>query len=579
MNKKKILRINVSNGIPKVKTETASEYAGLGGRGLTSAIVSMEVPADCHPLGPENKLVIAPGLLSGTGAPSSSRLSVGCKSPLTGGIKEANAGGQGAQVLSALGYAAIILEGERQSDDWYVVRINESGVKIDRDNSVKMLTNYQLMKKFKDEYLKRGCMISIGTAGEMRMANSTVAVTDPEGRPTRHAGRGGVGAVMGSKGIKAIILDGKGCRVIQPVNPEKFKEATKRFAKGLKRHHVTGETMPAYGTNGMMSLINAAGAYPTHNFRQGQCEHADDISGETLTELVAKRGGNPTHGCHRGCIIKCSGIFLDKYGKFVSKQPEYETIWAFGGSCGISDLDAIAKLDFLNDDFGLDTIEMGVSIGIAMEAGLLEFGDGEGAINLVLDAGKGVGLGRVLGSGAEATAKAFGIERAPVVKGQAMAGYDPRSVKGQGVTYATSPMGADHTAGYAVAANILKIGGDVDALRPEGQVELSRDVQIATAALDATGICLFAGIAAFDQPDTFQALIDMINAFLGVEMRPEDITEMGKRILESEIGFNRRAGLISNYDRLPGFFKRERLRPHNVVFDISDKELDEVLEW
>ncbi len=579
MTEKKILRIDVSHGIPKVHMETPGGYAGLAGRGLTSAVVSMEVPADCHPLGPENKLVIAPGLLSGTAAVSSSRLSVGCKSPLTGGIKEANAGGQGAQVLATLGYAAIVLEGERQGDDWYVVRINKDGVKIDRDNSVKMLTNYQLMEKFKDEYLKRGAMISIGTAGEMRMANSTVAVTDSEGRPTRHAGRGGVGAVMGSKGIKAIILDGKGSKVVQAVNPKKFKEAVKLFAKGLKVNPVTGETMPAFGTNGMMNLINAVGAYPTYNFRQGQCEHVDDISGEALTELVIKRGGNPTHGCHRGCIIKCSGIFVDKDGNFVSKQPEYETVWAYGGSCGISDLDAIARLDFLNDDFGSDTIEMGVAIGIAMEAGLLEFGDAEGTINLVRDVGKGVGLGRVLGSGAEATAKAFGIERAPVVKGQAMAGYDPRAVKGQGVTYATSPMGADHTAGYAVAANILKIGGDVDALRPEGQVELSRDMQIATAALDATGICLFAAMAAFDQPDTFQALIDMINAFLGVEMRPEDITEMGKKILESEIDFNRRAGLGSCHDRLPRFFKREKFSPHNVVFDITDKELDEVLNW
>ena len=189
----KILRVDVTGGQPKFKEEPLGDYAGLGGRALTSAVINKEVPADCHPLGPENKLVIAPGLLSGTAAVSSGRLSVGCKSPLTGGIKEANSGGQGAIVMARLGYAAVILEGERSGDDLFVIRMSQDGVKVDKDDSVKMLTNYQLMDKFKDEYLENGVMISIGTAGEMRMANSTVAVTDPEGRPTRHAGRGEIG--------------------------------------------------------------------------------------------------------------------------------------------------------------------------------------------------------------------------------------------------------------------------------------------------------------------------------------------------------------------------------------------------
>ncbi|MEF8942723.1 MAG: aldehyde ferredoxin oxidoreductase C-terminal domain-containing protein [Desulfohalobiaceae bacterium] len=575
----KILRIDVSGGSPVYKEEEVGKYGGLGGRAMTSAVVNAEVPADCHPLGPENKLVIAPGMLSGSAAVNSGRLSVGCKSPLTCGIKEANSGGQASQILAKLGYAAIILEGERSNDDLYVVRISQDGVKIAKDDSLRMLTNYQLAHKFKDEYIKNGSMISIGTAGEMRMSNSTMAVTDPEGRPTRHAGRGGVGAVMGSKGIKAIVMDGTGAKMLQPKDQEKFKEANKLFTEGLQKNPTTGQGLPAYGTNVLTNVINEAGAYPTYNFKLGRYQDADKISGEAQAELETQRGGNPTHGCHRGCVIRCSGVFVDKDGNYVSKQTEYETVWAHGGNCGICDLDDIARLDFMDDDFGLDTIEMGATIGVAMEAGLLEFGDAKGAIKLVNEVGKGTPLGRILGSGTAATAKAFGLERAPVVKNQALPAYDPRAIQGIGVTYATSTMGADHTAGYAVTANILKVGGDVSPFQAEGQVDLSRDLQIATAALDATGMCQFIAFATLDQPETAQAFIDMINSFHGLQWTAEDMTELGKSILQNERDFNRRAGFTEVHDRLPRYFRREALSPHQVTFDVPNEELDTLYNW
>ncbi|MCF8104375.1 MAG: aldehyde ferredoxin oxidoreductase [Desulfohalobiaceae bacterium] len=575
----KILRIDVSGQEVKAREEALGQYAGLGGRGLTSTLIAKEVPADCHPLGPENKLVIAPGLLSGTAAVNSGRLSVGCKSPLTGGIKEANAGGQGAQVLARLGYAAIVLEGARQNEDLYVLRLSKDGVKIEKDNDLKMFTNYQLMDRFIGEYQKNGSMLSIGPAGEMRMANSTVAVTDPEGRPTRHAGRGGVGAVMGSKGIKCIILDGTGTKARQPQDPEGFKKANRLFGEGLKKHPVTGEGLPAYGTNVLTNIINEAGGYPTYNFKTGQFVGAEKISGEAQAELESKRGGNPTHGCHRGCVIRCSGVYVDKDGNYLTKQPEYETVWAHGGNCAISDLDVIAQLDRLDDDFGLDTIEMGATIGVAMEAGLLEFGDGERAIELVKEVGEGTPLGRILGSGAAVTAKAFGMEKAPVVKGQALPAYDPRAVKGIGVTYATSPMGGDHTAGYAVAANIMKVGGDVDPLKPQGQAELSRNLQIATAVVDSTGMCLFVAFPVLDQPETFQAMIDLVNTCYGLKLDTNDVTELGKKILKTERDFNKAAGFTVQDDRLPRYFKREALDPHATVFDVPDAELDQVFNW
>ena len=576
----KLLRIDVgAAGGPKATVEPIGDYAGLGGRAMTSSVVSTEVPADCHPLGPENKLVIAPGLMSGSAATSSGRISVGCKSPLTGTIKESNAGGTAAQALGRLGFAAIILEGERQGDDLYRVLIDGDGVKIEKADQYKMLANYPLSEKIKEEFGDKISLISIGTAGEMRMANSTIAVTDVEFRPTRHAGRGGVGAVMGSKGIKCIIANAQGTKMRQPAKPEEFKAANKKFVEGLKEHAVTGQGLPTYGTNVLTNVLNEAGAYPTYNFMEGRYKHHEKISGEAQADLETKRGGQATHGCHRGCAIQCSGIYNDKDGNYMTKQPEYETVWAHGGNCGISDLDQIAKLDFMDDNYGLDTIEMGVTIGVAMEAGVIPFGDGEGAIKLVDEVGKGTPLGRILGAGTEVTAKCYGIERAPIVKGQAMPAYDPRAVKGVGVTYATSTMGADHTAGYAVATNILGVGGSVDPLKPEGQAELSRNLQVATAALDATGFCLFVAFAILDQPETFQAMVDTINGMYDLNMTGDDVVALGQKILKMEREFNEKAGFGPAHDRLPKFFSREPLGPHDVVFDVADDELDSVYNF
>jgi aldehyde:ferredoxin oxidoreductase len=577
----KILRIDVgAQGGPKAVTEPVGDYAGMGGRAMTTMVVYKEVPADCHPLGPENKLVISPGLMSGSAASSSGRISVGCKSPLTGTIKESNAGGTAAQALARLGYAAVILEGERQGDKLYKIVINDQGVKVEPADDLKMLPNYDLVDKLKPVYGEKVSIISIGTAGEMRFSNSSIAVTDPEMRPTRHCGRGGVGAVMGSKGIKCLIVDASNTKMRQPANPDAFKEANRKFVEGLKQHAVTGQGLPTYGTNVLTNILNEAGGYPTYNFKEGRYKHGQNLSGELQAENMNTRpNGQATHGCHRGCAIQCSGVYTDKDGNYMTKQPEYETVWSHGGNCGIDDLDAVAKLDYLDDNYGLDTIEMGVAIGVAMEAGVIEFGDAEGAINLVHEVGKGTPLGRILGAGAATVARCYGLEHAPVVKGQAMPAYDPRAVKGIGVTYATTTMGADHTAGYAVATNILKVGGDVDPLKSAGQAELSRNLQVATAALDATGYCLFIAFAILDQPETFNAMVDSINQMYGLSMTGDDVVALGQKILKMEREFNAKAGFGPAHDRLPKYFSREPLAPHNVVFDVSDEELDSVYNF
>jgi aldehyde:ferredoxin oxidoreductase len=578
----KILRINMSGAKgPEIKTEALNGYAGLGGRAMTSSVVANEVPPSCHPLSAENKLVIAPGLLSGSAAAMSGRLSVGCKSPLTGGIKESNAGGQPSQMLARLGYAAVILEGKPTDDTLYKVLINTQGATIQPDNSLKMLGNYDIVDKMKAAHEGKISCISIGQAGEMKLSAASIACTDMEQRPTRHCGRGGVGAVMGAKGIKVIVIDDAGTKQRSPSDADKFKAANKAFVAGLRKHPVTGEGLPAYGTNVLTNVLNEAGGYPTNNFSSGQFDGAAKISGETQAELENERGGkgSATHGCHRGCIIRCSGTFYDKNGNYLTKQPEYETVWSHGGNCGIDDIDAIAQLDRLDDDFGLDTIEMGATVAVAMEAGIVQFGDAQGAIGLVQQVGEGTPMGRILGNGAAVTGRVFGVERVPVVKGQAMPAYDPRTVQGIGVTYATSTMGADHTAGYAVATNILGVGGNVDPLKPVGQVELSRNLQIATAAIDATGMCLFIAFAILDQPDTFQALLDVLGGFTGQPLTADDVTALGQSILQKERDFNLKAGFTKEDDRLPDYFKNEKLPPHNITFGVSDKDLDEVFNF
>ncbi len=576
----KIVRIDMgAAGGPKITTEEVGEYAGLGGRALTSLFIAKEVHPLCHPLGAENKLIFAPGMLSGTTGSMTGRLSVGCKSPLTGTIKESNAGGQAAQVLARIGYAAIIFEGKPAGDDLYKIIVDKDGIRVEIDNSLKLLDNYPLVAKLREEYGDKVAYITIGSAGERQLLAASIACTDPELRPTRHCGRGGVGAVMGSKRVKAIILDDAGMKMRAPKDPEKFRDANRKFVEGLRKHPVTGEGLPAYGTNVLTNVLNEAGGYPTYNFKQGTFPGSAKLSGEAQAELEIKRGGTATHGCHRGCVIQCSGIYNDKDGHYLTKQPEYETVWSHGGHCGIDDLDTVARLDFMDDNFGLDTIEMGVTIGVAMDAGIIEFGDREGAIRLLDEVGKGTPLGRILGCGAEITGKVFGVEKVPVVKGQAIPAYDPRPIQGIGVTYATTTMGADHTAGYAIATNILKVGGDVDPLKTEGQVELSRNLQIATAAIDSTGMCLFIAFAIMDQPETFQALLDLLGSFYGIEMTGDDVVALGKKVLSAERDFNARAGFTKQHDRLPRFFYTDPIAPHNQVFSVPDEEMDQLFNW
>lgn len=569
-----VYRVNMNNLTYTIE-EVPSEWLGLGGRGLTSTIVAKEVDPECHPLGPNNKMVFAPGLLSGTTAANSGRNSLGAKSPLTGGIKESNVGGTSAQIFAKLGVKALIIEGiPADESKFYQLHVTKEKVEFIEVPELVGKDNYAVLDAMAEKYDKKVAVMSIGRPGENCMLTANVSVKDPQGKLRSH-GRGGLGAVMGSKKIKCITVDAEKYKEVNIVDKDKFKAASKIFAKTLKDNPISGEGLPAYGTNVLVNIINEAGGLPTRNFRSGNFEFAENICGETMAETIEARDGKTSHGCHAGCTIQCSQVYNDKENNYLTSGFEYEMIWAFGANLGIKDLDLIAKIDALMDDLGLDAIETGVTLGLAVDAGILEYGDGEKAYSLIADdLANATPIGRIIGSGTHVLGKIYGLVRVPTVKGQGIPAYEPRAIKGQGVTYATTPMGADHTAGYAVATNILNSGGYVDPLKKEGQVELARNLQIATAAVDSTGMCIFVAFPALDEPECLPALIDMINARFGAELTGDDVTNLGKTILKIEKEFNKKAGLTNADDRLPEFMKYEALPPHNVKWDFTNEEID-----
>lgn len=573
----KLVRVDMTN--KKVTVEPLPEqYKGKGGRWLTSQLVSDEVPADCHPLGPNNKLVIAPGILSGTRAPNSGRISVGAKSPLTGGIKEANAGSPFPQNMARMGYAALIVEGLVEDGKQWLLKLDVKGGELLPADDLAGKGAYETGNMLWEKFGEKTAFVVNGPAGEAKMAMAGIAFNDPEGRAARYAGRGGMGAVMGSKGLKAIVLDATDAPGVKPVDEEMLRAGQKKLADAILSHDLTkrGGALNSYGTAVLINILNEAGGLPTNNFRSGVFEGAKKISGEALAEAAEKRGGAGTmgHRCHPGCIINCSTVYANEDGSEHVSSVEYESIWSLGANCGIDNLDHVAELVWLCNDLGIDTIEAGCTIGVAMEAGLAEFGDGEAAIKMLKEIYERTPLGHILGQGTQFTGEAYGVTRIPTVKRQGMPAYEPRAVKGIGVTYATSTMGADHTAGYTIAPEIAGVGGDVEPLSTKDKVSLSKAFQDTTAFIDAAGYCLFIAFPILDIPSGFDGVVETVNGMLGTSYTSDDVTRIGDEILRLERDFNMRAGLGKEADRIPEFMKLEKLPPHNHVWDISDEELD-----
>ncbi len=560
----KIIRVNMTaekitvNPVPR-------EYRLLGGRGLTSRIVFDEVPPEAEPMGLDNRLVIAPGLLAGTAMSSASRLSIGGKSPLTRGIKESNSGGTAAANLAQLGIKAIIVEGEARRGDLHCLYLGKE--KAELHPFPHALTGaYESADFLRKYYSEKISLILIGPAGEMGLSAAGIGITDPQGRPSRYCGRGGLGAVMGAKGLKAVVIDPEGAGRPGYANREAYLKTTKELVQLLRDNPQTGKIYPLYGTAIMTALTNSMHALPTRNFSSGTFEKAENINGESMRSLIEQRGGagRTAHACMPGCVINCSNVFPDAAGKEIVSPLEYETIGLLGSNCGMGSLDEIARLNYLCNDLGLDTIETGAALGVAMEQGLLSFGDADAAEKLLAGIFDNALPGRIIGGGALLTGRILGSRRIPVVKGQAMPAYDPRAVKGFGVTYATSPMGADHTAGSVIRAQ-------VDHTDPGPQPALSRGAQLNCMIVDCLGLCLFTLSALGAHLDKVAALVKHLTG----ENYDEDIlAKTASSILALECDFNRRAGFGPAHNRLPEFMTKEPMPGLGTVFDVPDEALD-----
>ena len=564
----KILRVNTRTN--EIRSEPCNKDAlRLGGRSLIAYLALNEIDPNWDPLGRRNKFILAAGLLGDTNVTTAGRYSVGGKSPLTGGVKEASVGGSAGRQMARLGFRAVVLEDVPDNRQIKILVVSKEKAEIITAPEYKNLAVRAGLHLLRDQFGKNAGVVCVGPAGEMMMAGAGIATTDKTGIQIRFAGRGGLGAVMGSKGIKAIVFDETDASPAEAYDRRALNAANKRLVQLLMEDPKT-ENRHNFGTPAVLALCNSLGILPTRNFSVGQFEQVDAISGETIAELIDQRAGEGRKGqpCIQGCVIQCSNVFPDPTGKATVASLQYENIALLGSNCGISDIDEIAELNDLCNEAGLDAIETGAAIGVAMEAGVIQFGDAEGAKDLIREVMEGTPLGRIIGNGVVITGKVFGVRRVPAVRGQAIPAYDPRSLKGIGVTYVTSPMGADHTAG-----NALELASSMDPRGTEGQIEASRRLQLRAAILDSLGVCLFIRPAFVKKPDLFA---ELLNARHGFNLTYQNVQQMGVTCLETEREFNQMAGLNSKRCDVPEFMRYEPLPPYNTIFDISNTEMEKI---
>lgn len=565
---KRTIRVNARTGEITEQTATPEERR-IGGRHFIAHILNSEVPPTCEPLGRNNKFIISLGLFADTGMSTTGQLSIGGKSPLTGGVKESNTGGYAGKRIINLGIKAIIIEDLPDKDVTRVLYLSRYKMELIEMPELKRKLVSETFSILRERFGHKVGLLCIGPAGEMKMHAAGVASADDSGIQIRYAGRGGMGALMGSKGIKAIVINDDEPAEPQFHDPALLKQTVKAITQALLEDPKS-KNRKLYGTLDILDMANTIGIMPTRNFSVGSYEPCKEMTGPKFAAMVKERGGCGRSGtpCVPGCTIQCSNVFPDINGKKIVASIQYESIALLGPNLDIPNLDTIGELNNLCNEVGVDTIETGAALGVAMEAGVYSFGDEEGARDMIRQIGEGTALGRILGQGAAFTGQAFGIRRVPVAKGQAMPAYDPRALKGNGVTYVTSPMGADHTAG-----NAFETIRTNDPLGTANQVYNSRQLQVRGAILDTMGVCLFTRPAFVRYPEL---LTDLFKAKFGWKISFEEIRYLGAEVLELERKFNERAGVSERYRPIPEFMREEPLPPNNTVFDIPQEELESI---
>lgn len=562
---RKVLRVNLSKGTCEsepLNMDWAHKY--LGQRGLATKYLVEEIDPKVDPLSPDNKLIMTTGPLTGTAASTAGRYSVVTKGALTGAIACSNSGGFFGNELKNAGWDMIIFEG-KAANPVYLLLENDDARLIDAGEfwgrSV-WDTEEGIKAKHQDPLIR---IASIGVSGEKGVKFACV-VNDMH----RAAGRSGVGAVMGSKNLKAVAV--RGTLGVGVEDPDRFMEAIAAGKKVLAENAVTSEGLPAFGTQVLMNVINESGALPTRNAIDVQFDSAHSISAEAMAE-PRRSDGKPNlvrNAACFGCTIACGRVStIDRTHYTVAKRPEYhiasggleyEAAWALGAATGVGDLDALTFANFICNEQGMDPISLGATIGAAMEmfdagdittnetGGVeLSFGSAEALTQIVELTGKGEGFGNEIGLGSKLFCDKYGKpELSMTVKGQEFPAYDPRGIQGMGLTYATSNRGGCHLRSYTVASEILGVPEKTDPLSSDGKARLVKAFQDATAAFDSAGICIFTSFAW-----TLEDVAPQIDAALEGEWTTDKLLEIGERIWNLERKFNLEAGFTGKDDTLP----------------------------
>jgi aldehyde:ferredoxin oxidoreductase len=543
-----ILRVNLTAGDMKtspISDEMTRKY--IGGRGLSAKILYDEVDPTIDAYSPANKLIFAAGPLSGTRAPTGGRYEVSCKSPLTGTITGANSGGEWAAYLRRAGIEVIVFEGKAKKPVY--LQITDGKAELKPAEKLWGLDTHKTTDTLQRDLGKEYRVACIGPAGE-KLVKISCVINDKH----RAAGRGGTGAVMGSKNLKAIAV--KGNKKIEVFDEEAFNKAHDDALKKIKESGVTGQGLPKYGTAVLVNIINGSGVLPTRNYQTGVFAEADKVSGETMEKtILTKRAA-----CF-SCPIGCGRVTDIKTGKYKSagEGPEYETIWSFGPDCGVSDLAPISKANYLCNELGIDTISMGSTIACAMElyqrgklkkdktGKELKWGDGDAIVELTEKTAKREGLGNDLAEGSLRLAQKYGApELSMSVKGEEMPAYDPRGIQGHGLHYASNNTGGNHVRGYMISPEILGVPQKLDPLVTEGKETWCKLLQDLTAVIDSSGMCLFTSFA-LGAPE----YASLLSSGTGFDFTPDEILATGERIWNIERLFNIKAGITSKQDTLP----------------------------
>ena len=535
------------------------------GRYLIAKMLLASDTATIDPLGQDNPLIFSAGPFAGTNFSNANRLSVGCKSPLTGGIKEANSGGTFAFAMGQLEISRLVFHG--CFDQWTIIYIPKEGpiTYVDATNYLG-LGNIECARKLHERYGVKISLALCGPVGEYQGLMAGISFSDTDNRPTRLAARGGVGAVMGTKKIKAVVIEKD--KMPSFKDRRQVMQAVKNYGK-LLDHSSAVQALKTTGTAMVGDLTNQLGALPVRNFSKGQITTGENtplkMGGDYIRELNSARGGEISHACMPGCLIKCSNVYADKEGRELVSPLEYETIGLLGTNCGLTDPDEVAILNEIANDLGIDTIELGATLAVLMEAGEAEFGDLSFMKKCLADLREGNERGRFLANGTAIVGETLNVKRIPVIKRQAISAYDPRIIEVTAISMMVTAQGADHTTGNAPSFK-------TDELSVSEVASESFRMQVNSALADSLGLCVF-GRSVTDE--NLELIANAINDAHGTDITPDALLQIATDTLKQESEFNRLAGFSEQDDELPAFFASEALEPRGKKARLFAAEVNE----